>query len=113
MNRGPKRATANLGAPVGAGDRAMPRRVGDARPTLAVVETLTLHTPTDPYLSLAALASYSSCSVRWLRDRLTDPLHPLPCFRLPGGKILVRRSAFDAWLDQYRVRGAPAVARIV
>jgi integrase len=50
---------------------------------------------------------------RWLRDRLADPHHPLPCYRLPGGKILVRRSEFDGWLASYRQVGRADVERIV
>jgi hypothetical protein len=80
---------------------------------LAVVEAVTLTVPTDPYFSLRALAAYSSCSVRWLRDRLTDPHHPLPCYRLPGGRILVRRSEADAWLARYRRVGSPDVEAVV
>lgn len=53
------------------------------------------------YLDLKALAGYSSCSVRWLRDRLTDPLAPLPHHRI-GGKILIRREDFDVWIGQFR-----------
>lgn len=88
-------------------------RLGQDRPRLMVVEGISLASPADPYLPLRALADYSGCSVRWLRDRLTDPHHPLPCFRLPGGKILVRRSDFDAWLARYRRVGDPQVERIV
>lgn len=88
-------------------------RLGEDRPRLAVVEALTLTSPADPYLSLRALAQYSGCSVRWLRDRLTDPHHPVPCYRLPGGKILVRRSEFDGWLVRYRRVGHEQVARVV
>lgn len=53
------------------------------------------------YLDLKALSGYSSCSVRWLRDRLTDPLAPLPYHRI-GGKILIRREDFDVWINQFR-----------
>ena len=48
-----------------------------------------------------ALAEYSCISVRSLRDHLIDPAHPLPCYRI-GGKVLVRRSEFDAWAGQFR-----------
>jgi hypothetical protein len=91
----------------------MVERIGADRPRLVVVEGVTLTTALDPYLGLRALAAYSGCSVRWLRDRLVEPQHPLPCFRLPGGKILVRRSEFDAWLAQYRSRGPRDVAGVV
>jgi excisionase family DNA binding protein len=55
----------------------------------------------DPFLSMTALAGYSGLSVRKLREYLTDALHPLPHYRV-GGKILIRRSEFDAWMDHYR-----------
>ena len=87
--------------------------LGADRPRLLVVEGLALTSPADPFLTLKALASYTGCSVRWLRDRLTDPHHPLPCYRLPGGKILVRRSDADAWLAHYRRVGSPDVDRVV
>lgn len=53
------------------------------------------------YLDLRALAVYSSCSVRWLRDRLNDSAAPLPHHRV-GGKILIRKEDFDVWMDGFR-----------
>jgi len=58
-------------------------------------------TPLDPFLSLRALASYSGLSIRKLRDLLDKPVRPLPHYRI-GGKILVRRSEFDAWVVHFR-----------
>ena len=66
----------------------------------------------DPYLSLAGLAGYSGLSVRKLRIHLAHVAHPLPCYRV-GGKILVRRSEFDAWIAAYRQRGRVDVDRLV
>lgn len=54
------------------------------------------------YLDLKSLADYSSCSVRWLRDRLIDSTAPLPFYRI-GGKILVARADFDAWMNGFRI----------
>lgn len=88
-------------------------RMGQDRPRLAVIEGIEVTTPLDPYLTLRSLASYSGCSIRWLRDRLTDCHHALPCYWLPGGKVLVRRSEFDGWLAQYRRVGMPEVNRVV
>jgi hypothetical protein len=51
----------------------------------------------DPYLSLKALASYSSLSIRKLREYIGLALNSLPHYRI-GGKILVRMSKFDAWI---------------
>lgn len=87
--------------------------LGKDRPRLVVIEGLEVTTHLDPYLSLRALAKYSSCSVSWLRYRLHDPHHPLPCYRLPGGKVLVRRSEFDAWLARYRRLGSPQIDQLV
>ena len=66
----------------------------------------------DPFLSLRALAGYSSLSVRTLRHFIDElpPEQALPCYRLPG-KLLVRRSEFDAWLEQYRSRGRPSLVK--
>ena len=54
------------------------------------------------YLNLRTLAAYSSCSVRWLRDRLVDQINPLPHHRV-GGKLLVKKDDFDRWMDVHRV----------
>ena len=54
------------------------------------------------FLDLKTLAAYSSCSVRWLRDRLVDQMHPLPHYRV-GGKLLVKRDEFDSWMEAQRV----------
>jgi hypothetical protein len=75
-------------------------------------ERVSVSTPLDPWLSLKALATYSSLSVRKLRQHLEDSLHPLPCYRV-GGKLLVRRSDYDAWVSRYRKVGRADVDRIV
>ncbi len=49
------------------------------------------------YLGWQALADYASCSKRWLQDHLPLSLR----FRL-NGKVLVRVSEFDAWIERYR-----------
>ena len=54
------------------------------------------------FLDLKTLAAYSSCSVRWLRDRLVDRTHPLPHHRVEG-KLLVKKEDFDQWIESYRV----------
>jgi excisionase family DNA binding protein len=64
------------------------------------VDTVALATTWDPLLSVRALAAYSSLSERLLRSFLRDPEHPLPHYRI-GGRVLVRRSEFDAWLTVY------------
>jgi Helix-turn-helix domain len=75
-------------------------------------ERIVLNTMLDFYLPLRALAHYSGLSVRKLREYIADPLHPLPHYR-PGGKIVVRRSEFDAWIASYRQIGDPRQDEIV
>ena len=71
-----------------------------------------ISTPMDPFMSLRILASYSCVSVRKLRGYLQDPVHPMPHYRV-GGKIVVRRSEFDAWMAAYRRVGQADVEGIV
>lgn len=59
------------------------------------------------YLDLRTLSVYSSCSVRWLRDRLVDRMCPLPHHRV-GGKLLVSREDFDQWMQRFRSVNAEA-----
>jgi excisionase family DNA binding protein len=89
-------------------------RLGQDRPTLAVVEHLVLTAPADPYLSLAKLAEYSGLSRRTLRKFLdrNPPAQALPCYRLDG-KVLVRRSDFDTFMEQYRTQGRPGLVRVL
>jgi hypothetical protein len=54
------------------------------------------------YLPVRKLVAYSGLCERTLRGHLVDPVRPLPHFRI-GGKILVRRSDFDAWAGQFRI----------
>jgi lambda repressor-like predicted transcriptional regulator len=84
--------------------------IGQVRGVLA--DRVIVSTTLDPFLSLKALASYSGLSVRTLRTLLTAPAHPLPCYRI-GGKLLVRRSEYDAWATRYRRVGRPDVAQVV
>lgn len=77
-----------------------------------VPERVVVSVALDPYLPLTALAGYAGLSVRKLREFLVDPMHPLPCYRV-GGKLLVRRSEFDAWIAAYRQRGREDLNRIV
>lgn len=62
----------------------------------------TISDGSDRYLTLRELASYSAMSLRTLRRALNDRIHPLPHYRPGGRKILVRRTEFDTWMQQFR-----------
>ena len=85
--------------------------IGQVRGVLA--ERVVVSTPLDPFLSLRALAAYSGLGVRTLRTYMElAPDEALPCYRLPG-KILVRRSEFDRWIERYRAAGRPSLTRAI
>ena len=56
----------------------------------------------DRFLSLRQLAAYSGLSVRTLRGLVHRSVMPLPYYQVVG-KILIRRSEFDAWMRQFRL----------
>lgn len=67
----------------------------------------------DAYLDLTkTLPAYSGLSTRTLRTYVTHPAHPLPHYRI-GGKILVRRSEYDTWAQQFRATDSSSVAALV
>jgi excisionase family DNA binding protein len=55
------------------------------------------------WLSLRELTEYASVSERTLREWLHRSTDALPAVRVDG-KILVRKSEFDAWLERHRIR---------
>jgi excisionase family DNA binding protein len=55
------------------------------------------------WLDLKALQQYACVSERTLRDWIHRPTNPLPAARV-GTKILIRRSAFDRWLEGHSVK---------
>ena len=66
----------------------------------------------DGYLSLNALSEYSGLSVKQLRGYINDPASPLPAFQTDGGetgrgKLLVKRSEYDAWAQGHLRRRSP------
>lgn len=55
------------------------------------------------WLDLKALQQYACVSERKLREWIHRVADPLPAVRV-GTKILVRRSAFDRWLESHEVK---------
>ena len=58
----------------------------------------------DRYMDVKALSVYCGLSVRTLWDYLGDPDNSIPHFRMRR-KVLVRRSEFDRWMENYRSDG--------
>jgi len=67
-------------------------------------------TNTDCYLDLKGLSGYSKLGISTLRDYLRSG--GLPHFKLKG-KILIRQSEFDAWLENFRVDPKQALDAVV
>lgn len=78
--------------------------MSEPRAGAVALDRVPLATSWDPYLSLRALAAYSSLSERFLRSFLSAPEHPLQHYRV-GGRVLVKRSDFDDWIRVFRHDG--------
>jgi Helix-turn-helix domain len=55
------------------------------------------------WLDLSSLQQYACVSERTLRDWIRRPIDPVPQCQVRN-KILVRRSAFDRWLEAHQVK---------
>jgi hypothetical protein len=64
---------------------------------------------TDQYFDLKALSNYSSFAVPTLREYLREDL---PYYKKKG-KIVVKRSDFDSWMEQFKVDRKQELDRIV
>lgn len=60
------------------------------------------------WLGIRELTKYASVSDRTLREWMHRENDALPAVRVDG-KILVRRSQFDSWLERHRIRPVGAV----
>ena len=59
-----------------------------------------MDTSSDKYFDLKSLSEYSSLGVPTLRDHIRS--EGLPHFKVKG-KILVKQSEFDSWLESFRI----------
>lgn len=64
---------------------------------------MTKQTSQPEWLDLKALQLYACVSERTLREWIHRASNPLPAARV-GAKILVRRSTFDGWLENHRLK---------
>ncbi len=65
----------------------------------------------DRYLKLPELARYAGLSISTLQRYLKDAQHPIPSSRV-GGSVLVKRSAYDAWMAEAQVTPKPAPVKV-
>ena len=70
-----------------------------------------MKTDSDKYLDINRLSKYSSLGVGTIRDYLKGP-DGIPHFKLRG-KILVKESEFDSWIEQFRAEQNQDLARLV
>ena len=59
--------------------------------------------PQPEWMDLKALQRYACISERTLREWIHRPENPLPAVRV-GTKLLVRRTSFDHWLENHRLK---------
>lgn len=64
---------------------------------------MTNQTSQPEWLDLKALQRYACVSERTLREWVHRLINPLPAVQV-GTKILVRRSTFDRWLENHRLK---------
>jgi excisionase family DNA binding protein len=64
----------------------------------------------DGYFDLPGLAKYCSLKVSTLRSHISSG--DLPAFKCKG-KILVKRSEFDAWIESYRLNKSQNINSLV
>ena len=64
---------------------------------------MTNQTSQPEWLDLKALQQYACVSERTLREWIHRASNPLPAARV-GTKILVRRSTFDQWLENHKLK---------
>ena len=59
--------------------------------------------PVAEWLDLKNLSRYACVSERTLRAWIHRPTNPLPATQV-GSKMLIRKSAFDGWLETHKVQ---------
>jgi excisionase family DNA binding protein len=59
----------------------------------------------DPeWMDLKSVQKYVEASERTIRDWIHNPVNPLPAVQVQYGKILIKRSKLDSWLEQHPIQ---------
>ena len=95
---------------------------------MRVIEDVGIVSEWDTWMGLEALSQYSGLSVSSLRAYLAESEHPLPHYRMKephvvvtkagkqravSGKILIRKSEFDLWMQYFKHTPDMDVDRLV
>ncbi len=68
-----------------------------------------MNSQSDQYFDLKTLSNYSCLAVPTLRDYMREGM---PHFKLKG-KVLVKRSEFDGWLETFRINKDQELGNLV
>lgn len=68
-----------------------------------------LHVVQPEWMDLKAVQAYACVSERTIREWIRLPVNPLPASQAGGGKILVKRSRLDAWLEAHPYQPIDAI----
>ena len=61
------------------------------------------------WMDLKAIQAYACASERLIREWIHRPVDPLPASQPGGGKILVKRSHLDSWLEAHPFQPIDAI----
>jgi hypothetical protein len=61
------------------------------------------------WMDLKATERYACVSERTVRDWIHLPMNPLPAVQVQNGKLLIKRSHFDHWLETHSYRSITAI----
>jgi len=56
------------------------------------------------WMDLKTIQSYACVSERTIREWIRLPNNPLPAVQVEKGKILIKRSTFDRWLESHALK---------
>jgi hypothetical protein len=61
------------------------------------------------WMDLKSTQDYANVSERTLREWIHRPVDPLPAVQVEHGKILIKRSRFDQWLEAHPVQSINSI----
>jgi hypothetical protein len=61
------------------------------------------------WMDIKAVQTYVCESERTIREWIHFPVNPLPASQAAGGKILIKRSRLDAWLEAHPYQSINAI----